>query len=52
MPSLDKKLRELFERVNEMAIPDINVGFTIQSILGISASHGIKFEGNFALLLT
>jgi predicted unusual protein kinase regulating ubiquinone biosynthesis (AarF/ABC1/UbiB family) len=33
-------------------IPDINVGKAIQGILFISASHGIKFEGNFALLLT
>ena len=36
----------------DLPIPDINVGTTIQGILTISATHGIKFEGNFALLLT
>ena len=52
MESLDASLNELFESINKLPIPDINVGTTVQRILSISSSHGIKFEGNFALLLT
>jgi len=50
--SLERELNKHFEETLKVPIPDINVGKTIQGILFISASHGIKFEGNFALLLT
>jgi len=52
MESLDASLNELFDSINKLPIPDINVGTTIQRILSIAGGHGIKFEGNFALLLT
>lgn len=52
LESLDNELNTLFETINQVAIPDINVGTTIMSILNISAVHGIKFEGNLGVLLT
>lgn len=52
LESLDNQLNNLFETINKVAIPDINVGTTIMSILNISAVHGIKFEGNLGVLLT
>ena len=52
LESLDNELNSLFETINKVAIPDINVGTTIMSILNISAVHGIKFEGNLGVLLT
>jgi predicted unusual protein kinase regulating ubiquinone biosynthesis (AarF/ABC1/UbiB family) len=50
--SLDEKLNTFFSSLHNLPVPDINVGTTIQAILTISATHGIKFEGNLALLLT